>query len=70
MRDIPKYDGKNMELADWLLQIKKVALLTHSQEYVLTTAKSISAHYKMLKRIGNKANWQDIKRKLEEVYSL
>ena len=25
------YDGKNMDLADWLLQIEKVALLTNSQ---------------------------------------
>ena len=23
MRDIPIYDGKNMKLADWLLQIEK-----------------------------------------------
>ena len=23
MRDIPIYDGKNMDLADWLLQIEK-----------------------------------------------
>ena len=27
MRDILMYDGKNMELADWLLQIEKEALL-------------------------------------------
>ena len=26
MRDIPIHAGKNMELADWLLQIEKVAL--------------------------------------------
>ena len=30
MRDIPICDVKNMDLADWLLQIKKVASLTHS----------------------------------------
>ena len=28
MRDIPIYDGKNMDLSDWLLQIGKVASLT------------------------------------------
>ena len=33
MREIPMYDGKNMEIADWLLQIEKLALLTNSQEY-------------------------------------
>ena len=59
MKDIPIYDGKNMELADWLLQIKKVASLTHSQEYILATAKSNSTPYKIL----------NIKRKLEELYS-
>ena len=31
-----------MDLADWLLQIKKVAVLTNSQEYKLATAKSTS----------------------------
>ena len=47
------YDGKNMELADWLLQITNVASLIHSQEYKLATANSISTPYKMLKRLGN-----------------
>ena len=49
MRDIPIYDSKNMDLADWLLQIEKVAPLTHSQEYELATAKSTRTPYKMLK---------------------
>ena len=30
MRDIQIYDGKNIDLANWLLQIAKVALLTQS----------------------------------------
>ena len=42
----------NMELADWLLQIKKVASLTHSQEYKLAKAKSVSTPHKMLKRLA------------------
>ena len=33
MRDITIHDGKNMDLADWLLQIEKVAVLTNTQEY-------------------------------------
>ena len=53
MKDIPIYDGKNKELADWLLQIKNVGSLTHSQEYGLAIAKSTSTPYKMLKRLGN-----------------
>ena len=48
MRDIPILDEKNMELADWLLQIKKVALLTNNQEYELATAKLRSKPYKIL----------------------
>ena len=54
-----------MELADWLLQIEKVASLTHSQEYELATAKSTSTPYKMLRRLDNNADWQEIKKKLE-----
>ena len=69
MRDIPIYDGKNMDLADWLLQIEKVASLTQSQEYELATAKSTNTPYKMLKRLGNDLDRHEIKRKLEDVYS-
>ena len=58
---------ENMELADLLPQIERV--LTHSQEYELAAAKSTCMPYKMLERIGNNTNWQDIQRKLEEVYS-
>ena len=68
MRDILIYDGKNMELADLLLQIKMVASLTHSQKYELATAISTSTPYKILKRLGGNLDWQDNKRKLEEVY--
>ena len=39
MRDIPIYDGMDMKLADWLLQIEKVALLTHSEDFELATTK-------------------------------
>ena len=69
MRNILVYNGKNMNLADWLLQIKKLVSLTQSQEYELVTAKSTSIPYKMLERLGNDLDWLEIKRKLEEVYS-
>ena len=58
-----------MELANWLLQIEKVASLAHSQEYELVTAISTSTPYKMLKGLGNNTDWQDINRKSEETYS-
>ena len=69
MRDISIYDGKNMDLADWLLQLKKLASLTHSKECKLATANSTSTPYRMLKRLGNDLDLHEIKRKLEEVYS-
>ena len=69
MWDISVYDGKNMDFADWLLQIEKVALLANSKEYKLATAKSTSNPYKMLKRLDGGRSWPDIKKRLEEVYS-
>ena len=66
-RNIPMYNGKNLEQAAWLLQIEKVALLTNSQEYELGTAKSTNTPYKKLKRIGQNINCQESKRKLEKV---
>ena len=50
MWEISIYDGKNMDLPDWLLQKEKVALLTNSKEHELTTAISTSSPCKVLKR--------------------
>ena len=69
MKDIPIDDSKNMDSADWLLQIKMIASGTHSQEYDLATAKSTSTPYKMLKRLDNDLDWYEMRGKLEEVYS-
>ena len=69
MRSILIFDGKNKDLADWLLQIEKIVSLTQSQEYELATATSTSTPYNILKRLGNDLDWLEIKRKLEEVYS-
>ena len=69
MKDIIIYDGKSIELADWPLQIEKVDALTNSQAYKLARAKSTSTQYKMLKRKDYDLGWQEIKWKLEEVYS-
>ena len=60
MRAIPIYESKYMDLADSLLLIEMVALLTHSQEYELVTAKSTSTPTKMLKRLGNDLDWHEI----------
>ena len=58
-----------MELADWLLQNEKVVLFINSLEYKVVTAKSTWTPYEMLKTIDKDRKWQDIKKKLEEVYS-
>ena len=68
MRDIAIYDVINMDLADWLLQIEKVAILTNTQQYELAMAKSTGTPYQMLNRMKNGLSWQEIKWKLEEVY--
>ena len=61
MRDITIYNGKNIELAYWLLKIEKVAALINSQEYKIANAQSTSTPYKMLNRMGNDLSWQEIK---------
>ena len=54
MQDILIYNGKNMDLVDWLPQIEKVTLLTNSQEYRLAMAKiNQYSLQKLLKRIRN-----------------
>ena len=63
MRDVSIYEGKNMDLANWLLQIEKVAVLTNSKRYELAIAKLSSTPYKMLKRMWNDLSWQEIKKK-------
>ena len=57
-----------MDLADWILQIEKVALLTSSQEYELAMAESTGTSHKMLKQMGGARSWPEIRKKLE-VYS-
>ena len=54
-----------MDLAGWLLQTEMVASFTHSLNYELTTAKSTSTQYKMLKRLGNDLDWLEIKENLK-----
>ena len=39
MRDITICDEKNRNIADWLLQIDKVAMLINTQEYELAIAR-------------------------------
>ena len=59
MRYILIYDGKNMDLEDWLLQIKNSC--TDKKSRVQTgNSKSNSTTYKIMKIMGNDLRWQDI----------
>ena len=51
-----------MDLADWLLQIEKVAVLTNCREYELATANFTCTPYKMQKRLRSDFSWQEIKK--------
>ena len=46
MPDVPTYKSKNMDIADWLIQIEKESLLHNSKEYELATAKYRSTDIK------------------------
>ena len=46
MWDVTIYDGQNMDLADWLLQIEKEALLTNTKEYELAVLHLLAPHIK------------------------
>ena len=48
IRDIQIFDGKNIDLSEWIAQIKKVAHLTGKSEYLLALAKSSNTPYKMI----------------------
>ena len=69
MRHIPRYDGKTWNWQIGYNRLINVALLSNSQEYELATAKLTGTPYNLLKRIGKDTSCQEVKRKLEEVYS-
>ena len=60
---MPIYDGKNMDLVDWLLQTENVVLLTNSKEFELAIVKPTSTPYKILKRMGEVRSWHEIRNK-------
>ena len=70
IRDIKIFDGKNIDFDEWITQIEKVALLTGKPEYTLSLAKSSNIPCKMISQCPNETPWDDLKHKLQEVYSM
>ena len=70
IRDIQIFDGKNIDFDEWIAQIEKVACLTGNSEYLLALAKSSNTPYKMIPQCPKETLWDDLKCKLQEVYSM
>ena len=70
IRDIQTFDGKNIDFNEWITQIKKIALLTGKPEYMLALAKLSNTPDKMISQYSNETPWDDLKCKLQEVYSM
>ena len=67
---IQMFNGKNIDFDEWIAQIEEVANLTGKPEQVLTLAKSSGTPYKMISQTPSNTAWSELKRKLQEVYSL
>ena len=70
IHDIQMFNGKNVNFDEWIAQIEKVSNLTHKQEYVLTLTKSSGTPYKMISQTPSNTAWSELRRKLQELYSL
>ena len=70
IRDIHISDGKNIDFDEWITQIEKVTLLTGKSEYTLVLAKLSNAPYKLISQCSSEMSWDDLKWKIQEVYSM
>ena len=64
------FNGKNIDFDGWIAQIEEVSKLPGKQEYVLALAKSSGTPYKMISQTPSNTAWSELKRKLQEIYSL
>ena len=70
IRDIQIFDSKNINFDECITHIEKVALLTDKSEYTLALAKSSNTPYKMIWQCSSETPCNDLKYKLQEVYSM
>ena len=61
---------KTLTLMSGSVQIEKVVFLTGKSEYTLSLAKSSNTPYKMISQCPNETPWDDLKCKLQEMYSM
>ena len=65
-----KSSKERTDFDEWIAQMEKVSNLTGKPEYILSLAKSPGIPYKMISQTPSNAAWSELKRKLQEVYSL
>ena len=69
LTNVTVYDGKNIPLDPWLLQIEKVQSFTNLPQYDITLHKSIDTPYKKLSRVDRPKQWNSIKKMLQEAHA-
>ena len=60
---------KNIDFDEWITQIEKVVLLTGKLEYI-SFSQIIKHPIQMISQCPNETPWDDLKCKLQEVYSM
>ena len=69
LTDVTVYDGKNIPLECWLLQIEKAQCFTNLPHYNIALWKSIDTPYKQLSRVDRSRPWESIKKMLQEAHA-
>ena len=62
LTDVTVYDGKNIPLECWLLQIEKAQPFTNLPHYDIAMHKLIDTPYKQLSRVDRSKPWENIKK--------
>ena len=69
LTNVTVYDGKNIPLKCWLLQIEKAQQFTNLPHYDTALHKSIDTPYKQLSRVDISKLWDSIKKMLQEAHA-
>ena len=69
LTDVMVYDGKNIQLEHWLLQIEKAQQFTNLRHYDNALCKSIDTPYIQLPRVDRSKLWESIKKMLQETHA-
>ena len=69
LTDVTVYNGKNIPLEHWLLQIEKAQQFTSLPHYDIALHKSIDTPYNQLSRVDRSKPWESIKKMLQEAHA-